>query len=629
MKSRIALILGLAAFAVMPIPSPASTSAAQELRTLGNAAGGSHWAKISGIVADGMESVDGFKCQLHITIDSRDGQWRQALHCPGFDMARGIDSEGAWRQDHSGQVHSLDSPEARKLAITDRWLNRNGPYFENKNPAELKRLRAGTIHKASYRRIAATPAGGRTVTLWIGGKRDLVARTVMRRSFQIKTTDYSDYRNVNGVMLPFRIVMSMGKHALPRILTINHYQLLRSVPRHALKRPGNRVTDVQIPAQGVRVPLRITASGWLQLEVRINGKGPFPFFLDTGGADILTPEAAHTLGLKVSGHGVSYGAGAGNTSTSYTRVKSIGLGKARIDDQPMRVIHFSPLITDQGSKPPIAGLLGFEFLERFAVTIDLADKVLILQRFSSFRSPKGATVLPIRFTGNMPLVPATLDGRPGIFGMDTGNNGPLMIFPTWALDNGLTRYYKAGLPEPDGGVGGMFTAHMAYIHSLKLGGLTVPGRQLGLLTPHGVGSTSNPSEAGNLGMAVWRAFRFTLNYRNERLYLIPRPHYIPHNPTATGGFRAAKFAPKAFTVMKVAPKGPAAKAGLKKGDQIIAVNGVKAVNLSSLYLMTYVAKSKPGTHLKLTCSNGRTVNFVLAPNTAMQKALTPSVKRSR
>ncbi len=626
MNFRIALILGLSTLVAIPGSSLASTNTTQELKTLGNTAGNKYWSQFSFVAADGVESIDGFKCRVHTLVDLHNGQWRKTVHCPVFSTARGIDSEGAWRQDHSGQVHSLDSSEAKKLAITDRWLNRNGPYFPNNDPAELKRLPAKTIHKEPYQRIAATPAGGRTVTLWIGGKHDLVARTVMRRSFQIKTTDYSDYRSIDGVMLPFRIVTSMGKHAQPRILTINRYQLLRSAPRHVLRRPDNRVTDVQIPAQGTRVPLKITPSGWLQVEVRINGKGPFPFFLDTGGADIVTPETAQTLGLNVSGHGLSYGAGAGSTPTSYTRVKSISLGKARIANQPMRVIHFSPLITDQGNKPPIAGLLGFEFLERFAVTIDLADQKLILQPFDSFRAPKGATALPIRFTSTMPLVPATLDGKTGIFGMDTGNNGPLMIFPTWAQHNGLTRYYKAGLPEPEGGVGGMFTAHMAYIHSLKLGGLTVPEKQLGLLTPHGVGSTSNPSQAGNLGMSVWRAFRFTLDYRNEHLYLISRPDYTPQVPSATGGFRAVKFTPKAFTVIKVAPKGPAANAGLKKGDQITEVNGIKAENLASLYLMTYLVKSKPGTHLQLTCSNGHTLNIVLVPNTAMQKALTPSVK---
>jgi hypothetical protein len=447
----------------------------------------------------------------------------------------------------------------------------------------------------------------------------------MLRSFQTVTTEYGDYRDVQGVALPFRIASSVGAHSKPDVETITRYRLLRSVPKQSLERPSDRVTDTHIPAEGVRIPFQYSLSGKLLVEARINGKGPFPFVLDTGGHAILTPETAKALGLKTSGGGVSYGAGAGSTPLSYARVDSIGLGKAHIDSQSVLVMPLSPIMTDRGNKPSVAGILGLEIFERFAVTIDPAQKTMTLRSFRSFKPPAKAVALPIRFTDDMPLVHATLDGKNGLFGMDTGNSGPLMLFPTWAAHNDLTRYYRAGVPAQDGGEGGMFTAHMAYVHSLKLGGFSVPGKQLGLLTPHGVGSTSNPSEAGNLGTPVWRTFTFALDYHNERLYLTPRPHYTPRQPAASGGFKAIKLVPKAFTVIAVAPNGPAAKAGLKKGDKIVAVDGVKAKDLASLYVMVHIAKSKPGTHLKLTRSDGHTLVVVLTSDAAMEKALQPDV----
>lgn len=626
MISRIALLAGLALVAAVPAAASAPAGAVQELAALGRAAGGEHWQGIAAIVADGSESVDGLKCRVHSVTDLRDGRASVAIRCPVFDTGWGIDARGAWRRDRTGWVHSLDSPEAVKLAVTDRWLNRNGPYFPGRLPAVSKSLPATTVHGVTYRRIDVTPAKGRTVTLWIGGRHDQIARTVMRRSFQFQTVQYGDYREVQGVMLPFRIVSSLGAHAQPQVETIARYRLLTSVPGRSLERPANRANDVQIPAGGTRIPLVVSPSGKFLVEAKIDGQGPFPFVLDTGGHDILTPAAASALGLALSGHGVSYGAGAGSTPLRYARVKSIALGKAHLDDQSVLVMAMSPILTDRGDKPPIAGILGLGVLERFAVTIDPADKTLTLQPFRAFEPPAGAVALPIRFTDDMPLVRAALDGKNGLFGMDTGNSGPLMLFPTWAAKNGLTRYYEAGLPIPEGGVGGMFMAHMALIHSLALGGLAVPGKQLGVLTPHGVGATSNPSEAGNLGTTVWRAFRFTLDYRNQYVYLVPRPHYTPPFPTATGGFRAVKFAPQAFTVIEVTPNGPAAKVGLRKGEQIVAVDGVKAADLASLYLMTHIAASKPGTRLRLTRTDGSTVTVVLTPNTAMLKALRPEVQ---
>lgn len=134
--------------------------------------------------------------------------------------------------------------------------------------------------------------------------------------------------------------------------------------------------------------------------------------------------------------------------------------------------------------------------------------------------------MPIRFTDDMPLLTATLDGKRGLFGLDTGNSGPLMLFPTWAHRNGLSRYYGAGVPEQEGGEGGMFTSHMAFIRSLRIRGLSPPGNLLGLLTPHGVGATSNPSEAGNLGMTAG-AHSASLSTTGMSAFTSPRVRITP------------------------------------------------------------------------------------------------------
>ena len=44
-------------------------------------------------------------------------------------------------------------------------------------------------------------------------------------------------------------------------------------------------------------------------DVQIDGKGPFKFIFDTGGTNVLTPEAARRLGLKTEAAGEDTGAG--------------------------------------------------------------------------------------------------------------------------------------------------------------------------------------------------------------------------------------------------------------------------------------------------------------------------------
>ncbi|MFP3786838.1 aspartyl protease family protein, partial [Burkholderia sp. SIMBA_024] len=66
--------------------------------------------------------------------------------------------------------------------------------------------------------------------------------------------------------------------------------------------PGSRPVDsvVTSGSGSTTVPMRLL-NNHVFVDVRVNGRGPFPFLLDTGGHDILTPQTARALGLDVIG----------------------------------------------------------------------------------------------------------------------------------------------------------------------------------------------------------------------------------------------------------------------------------------------------------------------------------------
>jgi hypothetical protein len=598
------------------------------LAAMCRAEGNAHLRDIAAIADDGSVQSEGLSGDQHDVVDLHDGRQRTTSRFPIYASASGIDTHGAWRQDRSGQVHPLNSPEAETLAVTDRWLARRGYCSLQALPAALEARPSRVENGVTYDRIDVTPPHGRTVTLWIDSARHHLVRSVMLRSFQTATTRYGDYRAVQGVQLPFRISSGVGNPQHADVETIHQYRLLRKAPAQAFRRPDNKVTDARIQDGRPQAVVPITyGNGFLTIEASIDGKAPLPFILDTGGHAILTPAAAKRLGLKAHGAGRGYGAGPGSIAVSYTHVDKLQIGDAEIDDQSFLVIPLSNVATDLGEHPPIAGILGLEVFERFAATLDFAHRKLTLQPFASAKPPPNARALPIRFTDDMPLVRATLDGQSGIFGVDTGNHGPLMLFPQWAARHGLTRYYHAGVPVVGGGQGGMFTSHMAWIRSLRIAGLDVPADAPAILTPEGVGATSNPSEAGNLGLLVWKHFAVQFNYRRGEMYLVPRASFSLPQATASAGFAAAKIKPDTFTVVKLVPGGPAAKAGLKKGDKIVSIDGVPAARLASRGpWLERVKHAKPGTHLHLVCADGRKIDLVLGSNAARQKALHPAVR---
>src|SRR5262249_19198545 len=116
--------------------------------------------------------------------------------------------------------------------------------------------------------------------------------------------------------------------------------------------------------------IEIDTIGYVTIEARINGAGPFAFILDTGGHDILTPEVAQQLGLKAVGHGESGGAGEGKLSESAVRVRSVQIGDATLDDQYFSVIPLQYSTVERGAKPALAGIIGLELFERLTVRID-------------------------------------------------------------------------------------------------------------------------------------------------------------------------------------------------------------------------------------------------------------------
>jgi hypothetical protein len=130
--------------------------------------------------------------------------------------------------------------------------------------------------------------------------------------------------------------------------------------------------DPQV-GRAFQVPYRLTDTNHFLVRVRINGKGPFNFLVDSGApALFIATETAKKIGMKTD---------PGMFWTPVDRFELEGGAcltgiKARVDD-PFQLVGMNALGLPGAS---IDGILGFTILARFSLEIDLTKDRMIWTR---------------------------------------------------------------------------------------------------------------------------------------------------------------------------------------------------------------------------------------------------------
>ncbi|HEY2555058.1 MAG TPA: aspartyl protease family protein, partial [Candidatus Cybelea sp.] len=413
-----------------------------------------------------------------------------------------------------------------------------------------------------------------------------------------------DYRTVEGVVLPFSISGDGDD------FTVARYALLRRVRSADFARPA--VPDnARMLGGTVSSTVPITLDGrQLLVWASIDGRAPMPFILDTGGHAIQTRLAAKTLGVRASGAGSSGGAGAGTVSTAYTRVKSLRIGQAELLDQPMLIIPYPYEFYERAHKTPVAGIIGLEFFERYATRIDYGDRTVTFTPLRAYRYRGHGDAVPFTFETDpdLPMVAAAADGHLGLFGVDTGNAGHLILFGAYLDRTGLARGYASGPLVIGHATGGTNTSYLAKLREFTVGDRHVYDIETGF-THMKAGSFAAWTQAGNFGFSVLSRFIPTFDYANERLYLDSQRRATPFWENRSG-ISFEKNGPSAFDVIAVQPRSAAAGLGIVAGDRILAVNG-RAVEYISGGDLTHLFGAAAGTNVRLRVAHQKDVRDIV------------------
>lgn len=583
----------------------ASANASHPLARAKEASGGSAWDAVRSLHTRARVETGGLSGTAESWEDVRTGRAVQEYEIGPVRGADGFDGKAAWSLDRSGQVTIQDGGEAREGGIGERYRRTLSYWYPDRLPGRIESVEERT----GFHVVRIQPEGGRAFEMWLDSGTWLADRIVERTTRDTITTFLSDYREVGGVRLPFRLRTTNGETKYDTVVQVESIEVNPAIDEARFSPPASRKDDFTLAESPVTVPFQLL-NNHIYVDLFVEGKGPVPVIFDTGGMNVLTPDAAKAFGIRVEGTLQGRGVGEASEDMGLSQVKEMRVGGVTLRDQSFVVLPLKDMDKVEGLD--LGGIVGAEMLKRLVARIDYAGQRLTFVRPEAFQPPAGATAVPFTFDGHIPQVEGTIDGIPGKFTIDTGSRASLDLHRPFAEKHGLKERYAPKLEAVTGwGVGGSVKSAVARAGVLEIGGVRIENPLTYLSLAAQKGAFNDAHVAGNVGSGVLRRFTVTFDYGRQVMYLEPNAERDSREAFDRAGLWI-NLADGGYEVEDVVPGSPAAEAGLKAGDLILSLDGKAGLPLSEA--RKRLRETAPGTPVRLGVKSGgasREVTVVL------------------
>jgi len=601
---RAAPILAIVlASAVTAAPANAPTDppdVAAVLAEMREAYGGDRWTAVRTLHTVSEVEAGGETAAREGWEDVAAGRYLERIRRPSGVRQDGFDGITAWRQGASGVAYALGDVDAGLVAADESFRIVRGWWFRDRHPATIALIGQRSQDGRSFDVLSVTPEGGRAFEAWVDSTTHLLARTDEQQAEDRVVTTYADYRAVDGLMLPFLVRSGDGADtSSDEVETVRSVEINPATSDTLYALPALPASDIVLPAgrDSVEVPFRVTANNRILVKLGLNGHAPIDAEFDSGGSLLLQPKTLADLRISGMGHHTMGGGGEGLTTSKLGTLDNVSIGGARVRGLSFHSYAFNP-------EQPDEALVGLEFLQRFVVRFDFDRMRMTLMRPGAFRySGKGA-VVPFHFQDDQPEVKGAIDGVSGLFAIDTGDNSSLLLIAPFARRYGLVDRYHADIPYEGRSVGathGVWARQRA--HTVTLDGadgrpaveVHDPVTRASLQT---AGFDANRNVSANIGLGILKQFNLTFDYARQRLILEKSHFYGQRDVFNRTGLRLKRDG-AAWIITIIYPDSPAAAAGLKPGDRIIAIEGHRADQIDEDALAALL-KGPVGSRLLLT-----------------------------
>lgn len=302
------------------------------------------------------------------------------------------------------------------------------------------------------------------------------------------------------------------------------------------------------------------------IEVRIGGRGPYRFLVDTGAQGQARADSAlvRALGLTPTGR-----VSAGDTSGSRIELDTVLLPSVEVGGVTFKNIVAAVRDYNAGQTGArIDGVLGLDLFVDHLLTMDYRSSTLSL-RTGALPEPDGLRTFEMTLPRGVPALRIQVAGQVFEADLDTGAAGAVMLPASAASSLPLvSKPVLSGIARTATGTFEVLTATLD--GTLQVGEWTIAQPAL---------EFSDRFTHANVGSRLLREFVVTVDQRNRRIRL-SRSRTGPIDlPAPRRAGVAGPTTPEGLLVDVVVPGGAAERAGVRKGDLIVEIAGRQLVTI--------------------------------------------------
>ena len=211
----------------------------------------------------------------------------------------------------SGAYTAQEGGDRRAVATNEAYRNANQWWRADRGGAGVEWKGRESIDDVAAYHLVVSPRGGKPFDAWFDATTFLLLRVDEPQQFLTITTRYRDFARRRGMMVAHTMTVDSGSGDAGLLtLKLTRFDVGAARPLSALSRPSKHPRRAAIVGGAVETTVPIlVANNHVFVDATVNGKGPFRFFVDTGGHTILTPATVAALGLSAEGAAPSSGAG--------------------------------------------------------------------------------------------------------------------------------------------------------------------------------------------------------------------------------------------------------------------------------------------------------------------------------